>query len=703
MNQTILLWAVLLPAAAAPLAYALGRCSALLRKLVSALTVLAELALSLFLILRAAEGEVFRFSAEGICGMGISLELDGFRAIHLVLAALLWTVSGAFQLEYASRLSDQKEGRYTLFTLLTLSATMGVFLSADLYTTFLFFEVMSFTSYVWVLHDGREQSKRAAETYLGVSVIAGMVMLMGLFLLYQAAGTLSFEGLSIAAAGQDPSRFYLAGALILVGFGAKAGMYPLHIWVPKAYPAAPAPASALLSGILSKAGIYGILVISSKLFLHDGSWGMAILLIGAVTMFWGGLTALFSMDFKKIIASSSMSQIGFILVGIGAQGLLGAENALAVRGTILHIVNHSLLKLVLFLLTGVVFLNLKKYTLNEIRGFGRGKPFFAFAFLTAALGISGVPFFNGYVSKTLLHESLAELSAAGGSFFTVIEWVFLLSGGLTAAYMIKLFVALFLEKGKGEKSSKGYLSPLSKISILIPCVLMLGIGLFPQLTAEPIAALGEGFLHGGAMAAPFQYFSLMNLKGAGISLLFGILFYLIIVRRFMMRRSENGKLLYVDRWPEHFDLETMVYRPLVQVILPAVLGAFSLLLDKGVLPVLYRAGMALLNGFAVFFSSLTDGIAGFFAKYVFCTRTSKKQQKITKPIAYETGVVLDQAAGLWARLFHRERRKRSYAETMQHYEEESAVRRKMISASLSYGLLFCGIGLVIVLLYLLLS
>ena len=243
---------------------------------------------------------------------------------------------------------------------------------------------------------------------------------------------------------------------MLFGFGAKAGAFPLHIWLPKAHPVAPAPASALLSGILTKAGMFGILILTSYLFLWDSLWGGMILAIGVCTMVVGAVLALFSVDLKRTLACSSVSQIGFILVGVGMSALLGEENALAVRGSILHMVNHSLIKLALFMAAGVVFMNVHKLNLNEIQGFGRKKPLLNYIFLMGALGIGGIPLWNGYISKTLIHESIveyAELLREGAAvcIFSAeamrgIEWAFLASGGLTVAYMTKLYVALFIEK-----------------------------------------------------------------------------------------------------------------------------------------------------------------------------------------------------------------------------------------------------------------
>ena len=270
-----------------------------------------------------------KLAVSGLCGQGLHFQLDGFRLVYLAVAVLMWGASGVFSLEYMAHYKNKK--RYYVFFWATFFATAGVFLSADFYTTFLFFEIMSFTSYVWVAFDERKESLRAAETYLAVAVIGGMVMLMGLFLLYDLCGTLAFDELGKAAGeilagngreaigengcalGSELLQLYVAGGLLLFGFGAKAGCFPLHIWLPKAHPVAPAPASALLSGILTKAGIFGIIIVSCIMFGRDGRWGILIACLGLVTMLLGAVLALFSVNLKRTLACSSVSQIGFIL------------------------------------------------------------------------------------------------------------------------------------------------------------------------------------------------------------------------------------------------------------------------------------------------------------------------------------------------------------------------------------------------------
>ena len=329
--------------------------------------------------------------------------------IYCYIALFMWCVSLLFSKEYFAHYSHK--ARYYAFMLITMFATLGVFLSKDLFTLFIFFEIMSLSSYVWVVQEETEEALKAGVTYLAIAVIGGMVMLMGLFLLNHAVGTLKIDELYEAvqkAWNEKSQQIYTAGFLMLFGFGAKAGMFPLHFWLPKAHPVAPAPASALLSGILTKCGIFGILILTTEVFVHDLKWGSVILILGVLGMVTGAVLAVFSVNLKRTLACSSVSQIGFILVGVGMQCFLGEENAFAVEGTFLHMVNHSLLKLLLFNLAGVVYMNTHALDLNTVRGFGRKKPFLMITFLMGVLGIGGMPLFNGYVSKTLLHEAIVE-------------------------------------------------------------------------------------------------------------------------------------------------------------------------------------------------------------------------------------------------------------------------------------------------------
>lgn len=504
----------------------------------------------------------------GIFGMGLSFSVSEMQRILSVLAAIIWVGSELFGREYLHHVHGRN--RYHLFALITLGATEGVFLSGDLFTTFVFFEIMSFTSYVTVKQTQDQKAMRAGQTYLAVAVGCGMATLTGLMLLYSQTGTLAFDEMYAAAQTCDRTRIFVSAVLILIGFGAKAGMFPIHIWLPDTHPAAPAPFSAILSCILTKTGVFGALAVSCKLMRFDIEWGYLVLVLGVITMALGAVLALLSVDLKRTLACSSLSQIGFILVGVGMQCLLGEHTTIAMDGTIDYIVNHSLIKLALFTAAGVIVMNRDTLDLNELQGYGRHKPYLMVTFLLAALGVSGIPGFGGYISKTLLHESIVHY---GG--LKVIEWIFIVSGGFTLAYMTKLFVCIFVERGAGEEP-KGtrYLTPGAAIVLAAAAAAMPIFGLFPVQTLEAIGMHSQQFMGGPGEMNGVAYFSATNLIGGGYSIIIGVLIYLLIVRRVLKR---NGR--YVNVVPEWLSLENRVYRPLFAGILPKVGRAVAKLAD----------------------------------------------------------------------------------------------------------------------------
>ena len=540
-----------------------------------------------------------------LCGFEMSFTTAGIHGLYAAMACFMWFVSLLFSLEYMAHY--KAKAQYYAFMIATFVATVGVFLSADLLTTFVFFEVMSVTSYVLVIHDRSKGAMRAGDTYLAVAVIGGMVMLMGLFLLYQMTGTLKIADLPAACAPYaGTGRLYAASICMLFGFGAKAGMFPLHIWLPKAHPVAPAPASALLSGILTKAGIYGAIIICYMLS-GDKYWAAAILTIGAITMFLGAFLALLSGNLKKTLACSSVSQIGFITTGIGIACLTAGESAMASKGTVLHMVNHSLIKLLLFSCAGVVYMNLHKLALKDVRGWGRNKPLLGALFAVGVLTISGVPGTSGYISKTLLHESIVEvieeLEHAGGSIALLkgLEWVFLISGGLTFAYMTRLFFCLFVRNNSAESVQKGYNNKIHYMNRLSMFVIAL-----------PAVAL----LCTGAVYWQHHYYTWGNLKGSLTSLAIGALIMLVL------RGKQPSEL--------RFDLEDNVYRPvLLQFLIPAMGQIARLLAALGeavfglAMPVLAAAaklpsaaGDAVYSVVMPFMAYIAKGIANFADGFV---------------------------------------------------------------------------------------
>ena len=632
-----------------------------------------------------------------ICALGLSFEIGGFRLLLAIVATYMWVMTTLFSKEYLAH--SRKKGRYYFFLILTYFAMIGLFLSGDFYTTFIFFEIMSVASYVCVIHDEKKETLFAGGVYLAVAVIGGLVTLMGLFLLYNMAGTLVFEELRtvcgeiLSSGDADKVRMlFVSGACILFGFGAKAGMFPLHIWLPMAHPVAPAPASALLSGIITKSGIFGLVVLMVYVFPRNSEWARLIVDLGVVTMLLGGLLAIYSVDIKRTLACSSMSQLGMIIVGVGMAGLLGEEGAIAIRGVILHMVNHASLKLVLFMAAGVIVMNLHKLNLNEIMGYGKNKPVLKLVFLAGALGIGGIPLFNGYISKTLLHEGIVEyihhLSKHGSSevvVFKIIEWLFLLTGGMTVAYMTKLFVCVFVENNsdpelqKKYDSENQYCSGLTKAVLLITAFVLPVFGTLSRFSMDLIADYAEGFFMESALEHRVQYFSLENLKGGAVSIILGTLIYMLYIRRTLIK-DVDGVRTYVDVWPKKLNLLTLVYEPIVMVAIPATLGFICRCLDFTL-----------------------DGII------LFMRRTTHRQLEHKEPVppkffmSYILGSIMNRLSELWSFLRGEKIHKRkNYVLVLAWKKTLLDQTTRMVSASSAFSLMMFAIGIIAVVVYILL-
>ncbi len=694
---------ILLPMAMALVAIPAGRCSHGLRDGLVSLTGAVVFGLCVLVAVQGG-GE---YTIPAFCGFGLHLHADGFRALYACVASFMWMMTGFFTPDYMSH--GHARTRYSFFNLMTLGATLGVFLSDDLYTTFVFFEIMSFTSYVWVAQEETPGALKSAGTYLAVAVIGGLTTLMGLFLLYFHLGTLSFDGMqeAMAAAGSKPI-LTVATWLTLVGFAGKAGMFPVHIWLPKAHPVAPAPASALLSGILTKSGIFGLIVICARLMPGNAAFGNALLILASITMFLGALLALFSVDLKRTLACSSMSQIGFIAVGLSMMVLLGEHGSLAAYGTVMHMANHSLIKLVLFMCAGVVYMNAHALDLNEIRGFGRRKPLLHIAFFLGATSIACIPpIGSGYNSKSLLHEAILELIVHQQEHghiwmpYKAAEILFLISGGLTVAYMIKLYICIFWQKNPTRQEEfdgqRRYMKPLSAAAILLSAIVLPFLGALP---AETLGFLGEQSAHffgQHAVEHAIPYFSAANLEGAAISISIGLAVYLLIVRPLLMRKGE-----YLNRWPAKLDLEELLYRPLLMKWLPGsadlVVGALARLPDGQLVK---RWIPSCVTALIRFSAELPERLVLVVRNVVFRKNRTRRAIPVGTPLTYAIGKAINAVATFLNRTLLRRRPMRTDWEVLLAASwHEIKEDTRTLTVSVSFGLLLLCVALLVTCLYL---
>jgi len=433
-------------------------------------TFVAVIAMYPYIVL---QGEVITLELfKVVSPLNLTFRVDGFSFIVALISSFVWLAATIFAFSYMEH--EENRGRFYTLWLLTLSGTVGVPLAGDFLSLLLFFEIMSLSSYVLVVHTQTQEAYAAGDLYLYLGVAGGMSILSGLALLYFRNSTLAILPGTVVVKSMD-MVIPLAAVLMIIGFGIKAGMAPLHIWLPRAHPVAPAPASALLSGIMIKTGAYGIIRVINVLLVPStdagaaastaelfkefwhmvSSMGYVIIWIGIFTMFLGVILAIIQDNIKKMLACSSISQMGFILVGIGAAGYLEYEGAMGLAGASYHIINHAVFKSCLFLVAGVVAYKLGDLNMYNLGGLWKKLPFTTAVVIIASCGIAGVPLFNGYTSKTLLHHALVEAYEHHHvSALLEAERIFMITAAGTVLYYLKFIYLTFLRRPSEKMREK---------------------------------------------------------------------------------------------------------------------------------------------------------------------------------------------------------------------------------------------------------
>jgi formate hydrogenlyase subunit 3/multisubunit Na+/H+ antiporter MnhD subunit len=506
-----------------------------------------------FLLALATRGGVeARLSA---VGYGILLRADAVGASVALVGATAWSLALLFSLDYMKH--ERSLPRYWSFMVFTMGATLGVFLAGDLFTLFVFFELMTFASYALVVHNEDPEALSAGRLFLFMGVASGLCLVFAVMVLGHAGGLdlAARHGTALVSAGY----LEMATILVVLGFGVKAGVFPLHIWLPRAHPVAPAPASAVLSGVLIKAGAYGIL----RMFLlvlvpgnpaGHGPWalnsGALLLGIGLVTLVSGGVMAVFQDNAKRILAYSSVSQVGYIVTGIGAATVLGAEGATGFGGAFLHILNHIVFKTAAFLMVGYLYMITHETSVTRIRGMRRYLPA-SIAFLAVFGAITGLPGFSGFASKTLIHHALAEAYYENHlAWLLVAEKVFVVGSSFTVVYFLKLG-HVFL----GAPAQRTVTPPRISGAVLHALsLLILLVGFFPQQVINVAvlpAAASLGYQYGLDHLAHADLFQWSNLRDVMVPFILGTCIYLA-----------GSRLGILNRRPPNLSVESLVYKPL---------------------------------------------------------------------------------------------------------------------------------------------
>lgn len=441
--------------------------------------------LSLVLLLPVKEQQVLVYiMGRWLPPKGINLVLDGLSLLMLIVVNSVAFLATLYSVSYMKRFTA-KSKFYSLFMLM-LAGMNGVVLTGDFFNLFVFLEIASISSYALVAFGVEAEELEASFKYMVMGSVASILILFSVGLLYGLTGSLNMADIAGIIKGRDNLLLSFSLVLFLAGFGLKAAIIPFHAWLPDAHPSAPAPISAMLSGVLIKAlGIYTIIRIFFNVYGMTLQLSWAFMILGIISMIGGGLLAIRQTDFKRLLAYSSISQIGYIMIG------LGCGNYWGLLGALFHLFNHASFKSLLFLNSGAVEYSTGTRKLGEMGGLSKVMPVTGTTSTIGSLSISGIPPFNGFWSKLFIIIGLIQ---AGHFVLTVLT---ILVSVLTLAYYLKVqrfaFFGTLRKRWTEIKEVPGTMC----ISMILLAIICIGTGIlfYPlmKIILEPaVAVLQEG-------------------------------------------------------------------------------------------------------------------------------------------------------------------------------------------------------------------
>jgi hydrogenase-4 component B len=446
-------------------------------------------------------------------GASLSVRVDHLGALFLVLIGSISFLGTIYSYRYMEIYPHQSLARFYHCLILFIAGMIGVVSVSDMFFFFVFWEFMTLSSYFLVIYEMEDPvSLRAGFKYFIMTHIGTVAMFIGAILIQTQVGSFAFSRFNEAMAGMietSPVRLSVILALFLLGFGTKAGMYPVGTWLPDAHPAAPSGISAILSGVMIKMGVYGFI----RLFFFllpfskvSTAYGIIIAAFGALSLFMGTISALMQHDSKRLLAFHSIGQIGYILLGIGT-GLAFLQtnpvlSAVATMAGIYHLLNHAAFKGLLFLNAGSILYKTGTRDLNQLGGLYSVMPATAWVTLIASFSIAGMPPFNGFVSKWLLYQATI-IGGVRSPVFIFFGLLAVFISAVTLASFIKFFSSSFggsMGKKLEARLRSGFDVPFSmRISQYILALFCLLLGIFPWIPLHFIHNSLTGSEYGAAL------------------------------------------------------------------------------------------------------------------------------------------------------------------------------------------------------------
>lgn len=467
MNNNLVVLPILLPLVAGILLM-FFKDNVKLQRVVSGAVSLAGLALAFYLgHVVVTDGIQIMMASNWVPPFGIVLVADVFSILMLIIAALVGAACMFFSF-YTIDEGRERHYYYPFYHLLMVGVN-GSFLTGDIFNLFVFFEIMLLSSYALIVLGGEKPQLRETVKYVVINMIASVMFLVGVALLYSVTGTLNMADLAVKVPHVENQGMVTVIALVfLMVFGIKGALFPLYFWMPRSYQPPPSAVSALFGGLLTKVGVYCLIRVFTLIFITDVAFTHTIIIyVASATMFFGVLGAISQMDIKAILSFHIISQVGYMILGLGIFTVLG------VAGAIFYTINNIVVKCCLFLCGGVTEKITGKTDLSKMGGLLKAFPVVGWLFFVSGLAQAGVPPLSGFFTKfAIIQSGLLE-----GHYFAV--GVSLLVGLLTLFSMMKIFIYAFWGEEKGHPTQ-----PVSYWKTVPPVLALVAAFTFMGFQAE---------------------------------------------------------------------------------------------------------------------------------------------------------------------------------------------------------------------------
>lgn len=448
--------------------------------------------------------------------LSLSFHIDQLSAFFILVISLVSLVSSIYGLGYVKHYYKKYNiGTLGFFYNSFIAGLLLVVSTSNALFFLIAWEIMSLTSYFLVVYENKEENNiKAGTLYFVMTHVGTAFIILAFFILYNASGSLEFEAMKNAAVALSPLLKNIVFVSALIGFGTKAGIIPLHVWLPSAHPAAPSHVSAIMSGVMIKTGIYMMVRIFFDILPNPPLWwGLLILVLGSISALLGVLYALTEHDIKRLLAYHSIENIGIILLGLGSSLVFLSADLktlalVALVAALFHTLNHAIFKALLFLGAGSIISQTHTRNIEEYGGLIRRMRTTALFFLVGSMAISALPPLNGFFSEWLTFQSLFGGAMAFGTYtkliFVLSAGALAFTGGLAAACFVKAFGVSFLARPRSEEAKHAKESSLSlNIGMAILAALTLVVGLAAGSVSgmlSTIAGSVQSFAGGEAVA-----------------------------------------------------------------------------------------------------------------------------------------------------------------------------------------------------------